>query len=323
MKKLGILFTSRNNYEMFDLWFQNSTNEGFEVLSIDEDSSPENKELGKQICKRHNITYMDREKRGMFNNIDTAKKYFQKKGIDWVIWFQHDCYPLTKDFFKKVNELILSDKLNNFGAISFNICHGYEDINSYMDGDTGLKLTARAPLEIGDHYYRHKHRKFSNGEIQHAWVNSRVDYTSGKFDKPFSIESVGFGVLLNFDMWTKYITVTDDFVFYMSTDDIAFQFLYNNIHNLCIPYLTLGHAFQSKENFGIPVSSPKGTDEERDFYFGEESDKKALDNFNERWGFDYRYRDTFELVKDNYKGTLLWEFYHHDPINGPLRSFDI
>ena len=63
MKKLGILFTSRNNYEMFDLWFESATNEGFEVLSIDEDSTPENKKKGKEICKKHGITYMDKEKR--------------------------------------------------------------------------------------------------------------------------------------------------------------------------------------------------------------------------------------------------------------------
>ena len=323
MQKLGILFTSRYNYEIFDLWFASTTNEGFEVLSIDEDSTPENKQKGKDICKKHGITYMDREKRGMFNNIETAKNYFKSKGIEWVIWFQHDCFPLTEDFFTKLNNLILSDKLDGFGAISFNICHGYEDITAYMGGDRDLKFTARAPLEIGDHYYRHKHRRMPNGALQPAWTNSRVDYTTGKFDKPFAIESVGFGVLLSFDMWEKHIEVTDDFVFYMSTDDIAFQFLYHNVYNLCIPYLTLGHAFQSKGNFGIPISSPKGTDQERDHFFGEESDQQAISNLIERWGWDYRDRNTFEPIKEHYKGTLFWEFYHHDPINGPLRSFDI
>ena len=28
-------------------------------------------------------------------------------------------------------------------------------------------------------------------------------------------------------------------------------------------------------------------------------------------------------IKEHYKGTLLWDFYHHDPINGPLKSFDV
>ena len=32
---------------------------------------------------------------------------------------------------------------------------------------------------------------------------------------------------------------------------------------------------------------------------------------------------SFENVKDNYKDTLIYEFSKHDPINGPLRSFDI
>ena len=63
MQKLGILFTSRNNYEMFDLWFASTTNEGFEVLSIDEDSTPENKQKGK-IYVRNMVSLIWIEKNG-------------------------------------------------------------------------------------------------------------------------------------------------------------------------------------------------------------------------------------------------------------------
>ena len=27
------------------------------------------------------------------------------------------------------------------------------------------------------------------------------------------------------------------------------------------------------------------------------------------------------LVKENYKDTLLWDYYYHDPVNGPLKTF--
>ena len=77
MKKLGILFTTRNNYELFDDWFEKASTEGFEVLSIDEDSTEENKKIGKDLCEKHGVKYLDREKRGFINNVTTAQKYFK------------------------------------------------------------------------------------------------------------------------------------------------------------------------------------------------------------------------------------------------------
>lgn len=323
MKKLGILFTARNNYEMYDLWFSNSSSEGFEVLNIDEDSTEENKEYGREVCSKYGMTYMDREKRGMFNNVETAKKYFKTKGIDWVIWFHLDCYPITENFFSRLNELILADKLNEFGVISFNVCHGWEDIDSFVQGDTSLKVTCRAALEPGDYYYRHKTR-ILNGSNSIAWPNSRVDYSTGKFDKPFSIESAGFGVLVNFDKWTKHIEINDGYIFYMSWDDICYQFLYDNVHNLCIPDLTLAHAFQTKKQFDIPNCSVKGTEDQLQLFFGEVNDEQAHATFRKRWGFDYRTaRRELPALEDTYKGTLIWDFFQHDPKNGPLKSFDL
>ena len=313
MKKIGIFFTTRNNYNMFENWLETVDYEGFNILNIDEDSTEENKKIGKDLCEKHGVKYLDREKRGFINNVTTAQKYFKTLDINWGFWSHHDCWPLTDKFFTKLNNLIVSEKLNEFGMVGFNTYHRRNTITKYESGGRELEFTARAPLEPGDNWYRNKRQ----------WGNCRPDLSSGKFDKPFAIESVGFGVLLSFDMWEKHIEVTDDFVFYMSTDDIAFQFLYHNVYNLCIPYLTLGHAFQSKGNFGIPISSPKGTDQERDHFFGEESDQQAISNLIERWGWDYRDINTFEPIKEHFKGTLFWEFYHHDPINGPLRSFDI
>ena len=46
-KKLGILFTSRNNYELLDNWMNKVDTENFSVLTIDEDSIEKNKEIGK------------------------------------------------------------------------------------------------------------------------------------------------------------------------------------------------------------------------------------------------------------------------------------
>ena len=104
-KKIGILFTARNNYEMLSNWMRKVNTDGYEVLSIDEDSTQENKSQGKAICDEFNVKYMDRDERGMQHNIQTACDYFKDKGIEWVLWFQHDSYPKTEDFFNKLNTI--------------------------------------------------------------------------------------------------------------------------------------------------------------------------------------------------------------------------
>ena len=96
MKNIGIVFTSRNNYELLDNWMKKVNTEDFFILNIDEDSTEENKELGKKICKKHNILYKDRDKRGMQFNMLTAGDILKEKNIDWILWFQHDSYPKTE-----------------------------------------------------------------------------------------------------------------------------------------------------------------------------------------------------------------------------------
>ena len=39
MKKTAILFTSRNNYNLLDVWLSRVDTEGFSILNIDEDST--------------------------------------------------------------------------------------------------------------------------------------------------------------------------------------------------------------------------------------------------------------------------------------------
>jgi len=214
-RNIGILFTSRNNYELLDSWLSKVDIEGFSVLNIDEDSTEKNKELGKTICEKHNVGYMDREDRGMQNNILSACNYFKYNNIDWIIWFQHDCFPLTENFFSRLNDFVLGDSLNEFGVIGFNGHHTQKSHKRYKDGFRDLNDTARTPLEIGDKWYRSKR----------YWNGTKVDYSKG-FDKPFAVESVAwYSAMVNIDMYLEHIIPTDDYHFFHAWDDIAFQFL--------------------------------------------------------------------------------------------------
>ena len=308
-KNVGILFTSRNNYELLDNWIKTVDTEDCKILSIDEDSTEDNKEIGKEICRRNGVVYMDREERGMQNNIVTACNYFKPLDVKWLIWFQHDCFPLNDRFFNKFSNLTLSGELDKFGVIGFNAYHKQLAHQRYDDGIRELNDTARTPLEIGDFWYRRKE----------WWPKARVDYTKG-FDKPFAVESVAwYSAAVSIDMYMENIIPTDDYHFFHAWDDIAFQFLYKNIYNVCLPDFDIKHHQQTKKKFGVPTNSPRAGDK-REHYYGKWG---MLEVWKERWGFDYMDRNTFESVKEQYEGTLLWDFYHHDPAEGPLESFDI
>ena len=266
-KKIGIVFTSRNNYELFDNWCKKTDTTGYEILNIDEDSTDEQKILGKSICKKHGITYLDREERGMLWNLSTACNYFENLNKEYILYF--------------------------------------------WNGDsTPLHHVARTPLEPGDKYYR------SN----RYWPSTRVRY-SDKFKKPFAVESIMWTAgLLNINQYKTHIIPTSDYHMFHSWDDMCFQFLNKNIYNIVLPEFCLAHEQRSKLEFGIPKDSPNNENGKREHYF---SKFNHLEVFEDRWGFNYSDRNTFEAVKDSYKDTLLWEFYNHDPIDGPLKSFDI
>jgi hypothetical protein len=115
--KLGILFTSRNNYDLLDYWLTKVNTNNIFILNIDEDSTIENKDKGRMICDKHNITYMDREERGMQNNITSACSIFKNNNLEWILWFQHDCFPVEENFFEKFNNLLEKNNFNEFGVV--------------------------------------------------------------------------------------------------------------------------------------------------------------------------------------------------------------
>tara|TARA_R100001443_G_scaffold114869_1_gene131517 strand:+ start:494 stop:1489 length:996 start_codon:yes stop_codon:yes gene_type:complete len=322
MKKLGIFFTTRNNYDMLEDWLKTTDYEGFEVLNIDEDSTSEQKTLGKEICEKYNVKYMDREKRGFLNNVTTAYNYFKKLDIHWGFWLHHDCYPLTDKFFNKLNTLIVTNPLiEKFGLVGFNTYHTRPSIARYKSGLRSKEFLARAPLEPGDNWYRNPR----------DWFRTKADVNSSKFDKPFSVQTpAAFGLAFNLKLYEQVIEVTDDYHMMNTIDEIGFQFMYNNIYNLSIPYLHLAHEDEKKRDFNIPRVSSKhheannsGKYDSKEFntdnkFFG----KWGVSVLYDRWGIDYdNPRETFDLVKDNYKDTLLWDYYHHNPEQGPLKSF--
>jgi len=259
----------------------------------------------------------------------------------------HDAYPMLKDTLFQLNDILSnSKKIKDFGVVGFNIYHDQFDLNKFDVDKPKLMTTARTSLELGNGYYNTR-------------VESRVDYHQFQF-KPFAVESVMWSTaLINYYQFNKYITIDVEFNFFHSWDDVAFQFLSNNIYNIVIPSLSFGHDQSLKVKHNLPISSPNGEIEEVQKLYGRGD---HLSIWKDKWGFDYSVSkclfggDSFinkggrinkiitvisklinydfssslkTVARRKYKNqygkdkNLLDDFYGHDPKNGPLKYFDI
>jgi hypothetical protein len=297
--KLGILFTSRNNYDLLDYWLTKVNTNNIFILNIDEDSTIENKDKGRIICEKHNVTYMDREERGMQNNITSACSIFKNNNLEWILWFQHDCFPIEENFFERFNNLLEKNNFNEFGVVGFNVYH-----------DGVYQMLSRSPLQQPN---------------QDMWVRYNINQSlSNGYEKIHSVESVSWmSAAVNINQYEKHIKPTGDYQFFHAWDDIAYQFLYKNIHNVCIPFLNLSHEQIVKKDFNMPVKSPlaktKQETEIREHFYGKWGHHEV---WSKRWGFEYDNNQTYEEVKGYYQGTLINDFYNNNVNNGPLKTFE-
>jgi hypothetical protein len=326
--KIGILLTSRNNYDfMGKKWCKQTLEESdgniFPVLNIDEDSSAEEKQKGRELCdKYNNMTYMDREEPGMHYNIDSAIRFFGDD-VKYIVWFQHDCWPLQKDFFHIFNSIVENGKLDNFGTIGFNSLaqnifkrdnQHEEIIKEFREGKMPLGVLSRSVLESAgarDLYYCGKK------------VKNRIGHPVGKdkFSKPCAIAvPVWYAIAVNVSLFKKEIDLDRDMRFFRSWDDIAFQFLNKNIYNIVLPDLYIEHRPDLKKLFGLPALSVKRVKKDDTYHSAVGVGPEAWIKY---WGWDFEHPSTFEKVKDKYKDTLLYKFYKYDYTKGPLRSFEI
>ncbi len=261
---IGIYLTSRNNYLMLEEWAKIVDTSKYKVLNIDEDSNPKEKEFGKLVCKKYNIQYLDREESGMQFNAITAIKHFSD--AKHLIWFQHDCWPISENFLDKLDQFSSSGRLDNFGNIGFNgiasdvLTDSSHVMKRFNKGKRPLGVLARSGLTD---------RKWLSGEKTNKF---KTLPSNDNFRKPFSIESTAwFANMFNVQLYNKYIKPDSNFVFFHSWDDVSFQFLNNNIHNIVLPDFYIEHSPDFKPKLGLPLNSTKLA-------------KKGDDTFHRGWG---------------------------------------
>ena len=318
MKNIIIYVSSRNNYDMLDgEVFKNINTEGFEFINVDDKSSPEEIKKGKKICEENGIVFLENKSRGVQMATQTLIDFINDNRPDckWIFCFQHDCYPITENFFSRISKLIEDNKLDEFGTLGFNRLdmgkHTGNSYSSWLHGKEPIGFLGLAHLSIFDTAQRWLMTSKNN------WLNSNDDWR-----KPFSVEITAWTAMgINVDKWNEHIYPTDEYHFHMWAPDISIQFLHKNCHNLVLPKLYLMNRQELKENYGIDSNSAHSAKRGNDYHFGKwETTHKVWES---RWGWDYDTPSSIPKVKQAYSGTLIEQFLNHDVRKGPLKTFDL
>jgi len=249
-------------------------------------------------------------------------------GIEWIIYSHHDSYPLTEKFIQKINYWVNNPEVKKFGVIGFNVLHNKDEIKCFDHESTPLRSTARCPLEKGGMIYKAKTSKplknWLREDLLRGFKNStRINYNN-EIKRPFAVESVFYTTaMVNINQYQRYIVPDSSFTMFLAWDDIAFQFLKNNVYNIVLPNFHYAHDQSLKLKYDLPLKSPIGNPIKREYLYGKWNHH---DMWEKKWGFRWNQkyvRSDFKKIKKQYKGTLLMDFYRHDPKNGPLRYFEL
>ena len=212
---------------------KNINTEGFEFINVDDKSSYEEVEKGKEICKDNDIVFLENESRGVQHATNTLIRYIKKNRPEckWIFCFQHDVYPITETFFTRISKLIDDGKLDEFGTLGFNrIDMGKHTKHAYQDWQSGNKplgVLGLAHLSIYD-----KSKRWLQ-PTRNRWLLDNEDWR-----KPFSVEITAWtSIGINVDLWREQIEPTDEYHFHLWAPDISMQFLNNNFHNVVLPDL--------------------------------------------------------------------------------------
>ena len=316
---LIIYVSSRNNYDMLGgEVLKNINTEGFEFINVDDNSSEEEIVKGKQICDDNNIVFLENKSSGVQMATQTLIDFINENrpNCKWIICFQHDNWPITKNFFERLSKLIDTKKLDDFGGMGFNLVdmgdYSGDSYESWKRGENVSSMLGLAHLSV---------KSNSNRWLTKA-KNEFIRNESEKWKNPFIVEIPLWAIGgINVKLWNEYIEPTTDYQFHLWYPDISMQFNYNNKPIIVLPDLYCMNQQELKIKYDINGNSATGAIQGDEYHFGKYSNFDAWIN---RWGWHYeRPWENFENVKDNYKGTMIYDFYNHDISKGPFKTYNL
>lgn len=307
--------SSRNNYKMLKYvvipWSKRCK---VELINVDDGSSKEQLKYGKELCLAESVVFLQNHDRGVQWATQTVINYLNnhKPNCKFLVCFQHDILPLSKSFFKKFENIIKKNDLNDIGLIGFNVLdsgkYTRNALIKYLFGLKPLGMIGMLHLTIAE-----GNKRWLCPKIQPHLIKNKM------WKSPFLVEfPMWAAIAINLKSWNNYITPSNEYQFHLWLPDIAMQFNSNNIGSLVIPQLYCYNAQWLKLFFGIPKNSATGAKAGNDYFFGKYS---PFDTWKKRWGWEYENaRNTFPRKK--YHG-LLSKYYDHDIKLGPIQNYKL
>ena len=314
-----IYVSGRNNYDMLEGEVLKFPKDGFELINVDDGSCEEEITKGKAICKEHDIVYLQNKSTGVQMATQTLMDFIKENrpNCKYVICFQHDVKPLSENFFTRISQLITDGKLDEFGAIGFNVIdHGKYTKNSFAEFTKGEKPKGMLGLA---------HLGIKNNKKR--WISPHHNNTAVKnpelWSQPFTIDFPAWMVVgINVNNWNECITPTTDYQFHLWFPDLAMQFNFNNKPMLVLPDLYCLNAQEVKSKYGIDENSAHSAKKGNSHHFGEYG--PHLKNFEKRWGWNYEnVAGTYPKVSGKYVGTLIEKLYISNYNNGPIKTYNL
>lgn len=314
--KYCIFISSRNNYKMLrKIVISKYKLKNIDFYNVDDNSEDNEKIYGRKLCKENNFIFLKNQSFGLQMALKTLIDYIIKnnKKYDFILYISHDNFPISRNFFSKLNNFFKYNKLDNIGCIGFN----HLDYNLHKKEITKFKNEV---FSIG--YLGRAFLSSLNKSKIPTWYTSQTtnDFKKIKITGAFAIEGVAdMAFAINLKNLIKFVNFSDQYRLHCWADDICLQFLQNNIYNIVIPSLIFLNVFEIKAKFGIPIlsvsSANKNTKYHSDIY-------KYKKYWKERWRWDRAYLPTDEVIYKYYSNTLIEKFCKHDFSYGPLKTFN-
>lgn len=320
MDNIVAYISSRNNYEMLEgEVLKNVDLSRIELVNVDDDSCKEQQEFGKRICARYGIKYVPNGGRGLFMAAKTAVDFVSGNNpkCKFVFWLTHDCYPITKNFFQKLDETVSDGKLDQFGCVGFNtVWKKYSmsiddfranNLEGSYCGAMGRAVLTKVP---GAGWYR-------SHDFEMPW---------NVWGKNVAVESVvDMNLMINVSNFQKYVIPDGNFHHFCWGDDLGLQFLKNNVYNITLANFYVYHDQSLKTRYSIPENSARAAQAGDNYHFCHPT--HHLDHWMEKWKFHREWQkkkdvENLNSIKHLYKNTLIHDFIEHDYTRGPIKHFD-
>ena len=335
MSNVAVGCFSRNNSRMFKEFFIpkviEKTPRGTTCFNIDDHSDMSEVSAGQAACVEHST--LPKANRIIFaSNTTRGLQCSISKAIDlcnaskWLIVFQTDCYCFDDYLTEYINELN-SGAYDQFGMVGINCAaediggtHPDQVYDAIKRGDEPHLALARTPLATNPAVFWLRPQDIPMSELGYPT------------DVPFSVEIPCWMVTaVNIPLFQQYINTTNKFHMIYAWDDIAMQFLSNNVHNVAIPWIYAAHRPFAKTKYGLATHS--SVEAWKMAQQGIEAGEKIIGNADHKkawsslWqGWSYEDKDSFQQYLNYcllYSGPpkLMLAHRHHNLMHGPVKVF--